>query len=118
MQNASPSTSVCSLMEIETRNDAELLITVPFNRKKQLICVVTQFQTLNKESLQSISLILEQGLQYGALHPIKGSTSKTLASEVGKSLRTGKQSIGMMSSVLLSWWPLWQMILVATLLML
>ena len=75
-------------MEDQTKNGAEFLVTVLFDTKKQLSCTIKQFPTLLKENLESLSLIPEQILQYGALNPIKDSVSKTLASEIGKSLRT------------------------------
>ena len=75
-------------MEDETKNGAEFLVTVPFDTKKRLSCTIKQFPTLLKENLESLSLIPEQILQYGTLNPIKDSVSKTLASEIGKSLRT------------------------------
>ena len=89
-------------MEDETQNSEEFLVTVPFDTKKRLSCTIKQFPKLAKESLESLSLIPEQILQDGVLDPIKDSVSKTVASEVGKSLRTGRQSIGWMSSILLS----------------
>ena len=89
-------------MEDETKNGVEFLVTVPFNTKKQLSCTIKQLPTLVKETLESLSLTPEQILQQGALDPIKDSVSKPLASKVGKSLRTGKRSIGRISSVLLS----------------
>ena len=73
-------------MEEETKNGAEFLVTVPFNTKKQLGCTIKQFN----ETFESLSLIPEQTLQYGVLDPIKHSLAKTLASEVGKPLRTGR----------------------------
>ena len=76
-------------MEDETKNGAEFLVTVPFDTKKRLSCTIKQFPTLVKESLESLSLLPEQILQYGAFDPIKDSVSKTLASEIGKSFRTG-----------------------------
>ena len=63
-------------MEDETKNGAEFLVTVPFDTKKQLSCTIKQFPTLVKKSLESLSLIPEQILQYGALDPIKDSVSK------------------------------------------
>ena len=75
-------------MEDQTKNGAEFLVTVPFDTKKRLRCTIKQFPTLLKENLESLSLIPEQILQYGTLNPIKDSVSKTLASEIGKSLRT------------------------------
>ena len=91
-------------MEEETKkkNSPESLVTVPFDKKKWLSCTIKQFPTLHKDSLESCSLIPEQILQYGVLDPIKDSVSRTLASEAGKSLRPGRQSIGRISSVLLS----------------
>ena len=89
-------------MENEAKNGAEFLGTVLFDTKKRLSCIIKQFPTLPEESLESLSLIPEQILQYGALDPIKDSVSKTLANEVEKYLRTGRQGIGRMSSVLLS----------------
>ena len=84
-------------MKDETKNGAAFLVTVPFDTTKWLSCTIKQFPTLIKESLKSLSLIPEQILQYGELDPIKDSVSKTLASEVGKSFRTGRQSICRMS---------------------
>ena len=78
------------------------LVTVPFDTKKPLSCNIKQFPRLVKKTFKSLFLVPEQKLQYGALDPIKDSVSKTLASEVGKSFRTGRRSIGRMSSVLLS----------------
>ena len=89
-------------MEDETKNGAKFLVTVPLDTKKQLSCNIKQFPTLNKESLESVSLIPEQILQYGALDPVKDSFFKTFARKVGKSLRTERRSIRWMSSVLLS----------------
>ena len=89
-------------MEDETKNGSEFLVVVPFDTKKRLSCTIKQFPTLEKKSLESLSLIPFQILQYGVLDPIKDSVSKTLASEVGISLRTGRRSIGRMSSVLLN----------------
>ena len=54
-------------MDDETKSSAEFLVTVPFNTKKQLTCTIKQFPTLEKEVLESLSLIPEQTLQYGAL---------------------------------------------------
>ena len=84
------------------QNMVQFLVIVLFDTKKWLSCTIKQFPTLVKESLESISLIPEQILQYGALDPTKDSVSKTLASEVRKSLTTGSRSIGRMSSVLSS----------------
>ena len=81
-------------MQDETKNSAEFLVTVS--------CTIKQFSAVVKESLELFSLKAKQILQYGALNPIKDSVSKTLASKVGKSSRTEKQSIGRMFSVLLS----------------
>ena len=86
----------------KTKNGAEFLATVPFDTKKRLSCTIKQFPTLVNETLESLSLTPEQTLQQGALDPIKNSVSKTLASKVGKSLRTGRHSICRMSSILLS----------------
>ena len=86
----------------ETKNGVNFLVTVPFDTKKWLTCTIKQFPTLVKETLESLSLTPEQILEQGALHLIKDSASKTLAREVGKSLRTGRRSIGRMSYVLLS----------------
>ena len=97
MQNASSSNSLTTSMEDETKSAAEFLVTVPFHTKKWLVV-----PTLYKENLGSLSLVPEQTLQYGALDPIKDSISKTLASEVGKSLRTGKLIIGRIFSILLT----------------
>ena len=71
-------------MEDETKNDAQFLLTAPFDMEKRLSWTIKQIPTLNKESLGSLSLIPQQILQYGALDPIKDSVSKTLESEVGK----------------------------------
>ena len=102
LQNTSSSISVTTSMEDETKNGAEFLVTVPLDTKKQLSCNIKKFPTLNKEGLESVSLIPEQILQYGALDPVKDSFFKTFASKVRKSLRTGRPSIRWMSSVLLS----------------
>ena len=67
-------------MEDESKNNAEFLVTVPFDTKKRLSWTIKQLPTLVKESLESLSLIPEQILQYGALDPIKDSVPKTLAS--------------------------------------
>ena len=85
----------------EIKNGADFLVTVPFDTKDQLSCTIKQFPTLVKETLKSVSLTPAQILQYGAVDPIKDSVSKTLANDVGKSLRTGRRSIGRMTSVLL-----------------
>ena len=53
-----------------------VLVAVPFDTKKLLSCTIKQFPTLNKESLESLFLIPEQTLQYGALDLIKDSISK------------------------------------------
>ena len=89
-------------MEDQTKNCAEFLVTVPFDTKKRLSYTIKHFPTLVKESLESFSLIAEQILQYRTLDPIKYSASKTLASEIEKSLRTRRRSVGRISSVLLS----------------
>ena len=69
-------------MEDETKKDA----TVPFHPNKRLRCTIKQFPTPVKKSSESLSLIPEQILQYGALDPIKDSVSKTLASKIRKNL--------------------------------
>ena len=74
-------------MEDESKNNVELLVIVPFDTNKELSCTTKQFPRLDKESLESISLIPEQTLQCEVLNPIKDSASKTLASGVGKFLR-------------------------------
>ena len=104
-------------MEDETKNGTEFLVTVPFDTRKQLSCTMKQFPRLVKETFKSLSLTPEQILQQGAWDPIKDSVSKTLASEVGKSLRTGRQSIDRMSSVLLSCWQVLQILLVRVLML-
>ena len=86
-------------MEDETKNGTEFLVTVPFDTKKRLSCTIKQFPTLVRQSFESLSLLPEQILQYGAFNPIKDSISKTLASELGKSFRTGRRSICRMFSV-------------------
>ena len=84
-------------MEDETKNGTEFLVTVPFDTKKRLSCTIKQFPTLIRESFESLSLLPEQILQYGEFNPIKDS--KTLASEFGKSFRTGRRSICRIPSV-------------------
>ena len=79
-----------------------MLVIVPFDVKKWLSGTFKKFQTLDKKSLESLYLTPAQILPYGALDPIKDSVSKPLASEIGKSLRTGRRTIGRMSCVLLS----------------
>ena len=80
----------------------EFFVIVPLNTKKQISCIIKLFLTLDKESLESFSVIPEQILQYGVLDLIKDFVSNTLGREVGKSLRKGRQSICRMSSVLLT----------------
>ena len=67
-------------MKDETKNGAAFLVTVSFDTKKWLSCIIKQFPTLVKESLKSLSLIPEQILQDGPFEPIKDSVSKTLGS--------------------------------------
>ena len=78
MQNTTSFNLITTSVEDETKNGAEFLVTVPFH-KKQLSCIIKQFPTLDKDSLESPSLIPEQTLQYGALNPIKNCVFKTLA---------------------------------------
>ena len=53
----------------ETKNDAEFLVTVPFDTKKQLSCTIKQFSTIVKETLESLSLTPEQIIGIGSIGP-------------------------------------------------
>ena len=80
VQNPSSSNSVTTSVEDETKNGAEFLVIIRFNTKKWLSSTIKQFPTLDKENFESLSLIPDKILHYGALDPIKDSIPETLAS--------------------------------------